>query len=76
MRQRVFSALGIQTEPFAATGTPFVLKNLQLFHIHTGEPILITPEGQLSEREFFQLQNWMMQRIFSALGIQTGPLAA
>ena len=50
MRQRVFSALGIQTGPFATSGAPFVLEIFILFHFHTGEPILITPEGQLSEK--------------------------
>ena len=36
---------GIQTGPFAALEATFVLKNFTLFHFHTGEPILITPEG-------------------------------
>ena len=36
---------GIQTKPFAALEAHFVLKILQLIHFHTGEPILITPEG-------------------------------
>ena len=45
-RQRVFSAWDIQTGPFASLKATFVPKNLQLFHFHTGEPILITPEGQ------------------------------
>ena len=26
------------------------MKIFQLFHLHSGEPILITPEGQLSEK--------------------------
>ena len=30
----------------------------------------------MGKREFFQLQNWMRQRVFSAWGIQTGPFAA
>ena len=50
MRQIGFSAWGIQTGPFAAHSAPFVVKLFHLFHLHTGEPILITPEGQLSEK--------------------------
>ena len=46
----VFSAWGIQTGPFAAHSAPFVQKIFHLFHLHTGEPILITPEGQFSEK--------------------------
>ena len=45
MRQGVFSAWGIQTGPFAAHWTHFVPEDFQLFHLHTGRPILITPEG-------------------------------
>ena len=41
-----FIAWGIQTGQFAATGAPFVLEIFTLFHLHTGEPILISPEGQ------------------------------
>ena len=52
MRQRVFSAWGIQTGPFAIFEAHFVLKIFQLFHLHYGEPILITPEGQLWEKGF------------------------
>ena len=40
MRQGVFSAWGLQTGPFAALWAHFVLKCFQLFHFHTGEPIL------------------------------------
>ena len=40
-----FSAWGIQTESFAALLASFLLKNFQLSHFHTGEPILITQEG-------------------------------
>ena len=46
IRQRNFSAWDIQTELFAATGASFVMKIFTHFHLHTGEPILITPEGQ------------------------------
>ena len=51
MRQRVFSALDLQTWPFASLLTPFVQKNFHLFHFHTGRPILITPGDQQSETE-------------------------
>ena len=44
MRQRGLSTLGIQTGPFAAIWAHFILKDFQLFHFHTGKPILITPE--------------------------------
>ena len=46
MRQTVFSAWGIQTGPFAVLGAHFVPEDFQLFHFHTGRPILITPERQ------------------------------
>ena len=46
MRQWVFSAWNIQTAPFAPLQAHFVETNIQLFHFHTVEPILITPEGQ------------------------------
>ena len=45
MRQRGFSAWAIQTGPFAAHWAHFVPEDFQLFHFHTGRPILITPEG-------------------------------
>ena len=45
MRQLVLGAWGIQTGPFAALSAHFVLEFFQLFHFHTGKPILITPEG-------------------------------
>ena len=44
MRQGVFSAWGIQIGPFEAHWAHFVPKFSQLFHLHTGRPILITPE--------------------------------
>ena len=50
MRQRGFSAWGIQTGPFAAHEATFVLEIFQLFHFYTGRPILITPEGQYREK--------------------------
>ena len=46
MRQRGFSAWGIQTGPLASLCTSHNLKLFHLFHLHTGRPILITPEGQ------------------------------
>ena len=76
MRQRVSSALGIQTGPYASHYTPFVLAIFQLFHSHTGRPILIAPESQYWEKGNFSTQNWMRQRVSSACLIQTGPLAA
>ena len=76
MRQWVFSASDIHTGPFVSLYAYFALKVFQLFHLHTGEPILITQKANHGKREFFQLQNWMRQRGFSAWGIQTGPFAA
>ena len=46
IRERGFSALGIQTGPFAALSAHFVQKDFHLLDFHTGRPILITPEGQ------------------------------
>ena len=46
MRQRGFSAWGIQTGPLAAHWANFVHKGFHLFLFHSGRPILITPEGQ------------------------------
>ena len=46
MGEGVFSAWGIQTGPLAALCTSHILKLFHLFHLHTGRPILITPEGQ------------------------------
>ena len=45
MRQRVFGAWDIKTGPFAAFQANFVMTKFHLFHFHTGEQILITPEG-------------------------------
>ena len=56
---------------------PLLFRNFfHIFHLHTGEPILITPEGQLSEKGILPTQNWMGQMVSSAWGIQTGPFAA
>ena len=45
MRYWGLNTWGIQTGPFAEFRANFVLKIFQLLHFHTGEPILITPEG-------------------------------
>ena len=45
MKQRDLGALGIQIGSLAASWATFVPGIFQLFHFHTGEPILITPEG-------------------------------
>ena len=39
-----------------------------------GGQFLLPQRANNGKREFFQPQNWMRQRVFSALGIQTGPL--
>ena len=46
MKQRGFSARGIQTWSFSSCWDTFVHTFFQLLHFHTEEPILITPEGQ------------------------------
>ena len=40
-----FNAWGVEIGPFAASSVHFVLEYFQLFHFHTGMPILITQEG-------------------------------
>ena len=74
IRQRGFSAWGIQTGPFAASEANFVPQIFQLFHFHTARLILITLErGRLKKGI---TQPLMKHRGFSAWGIQTGPFAA
>ena len=46
MTQVDFNARGIQTGPFALHSAHFVQNIFHLFDFHTGEPFLITPEGQ------------------------------
>ena len=76
MRQRGFSAWGIQTGPFAACRANFVLKFFQLLTFILGSPFLLPQRANYEKGEFFQLQIWMRQRGFSAWDIQTGPFAA
>ena len=45
-RNKSIHVWGIQTRPYAAHSAHFVLKIFHLFHLHTGEPFLITPKGQ------------------------------
>ena len=40
MTQRVLSAWGIHTGPFASHSIPFVMKIFHLFRLHTGSPFL------------------------------------
>ena len=40
-----------------------------------GGQFLLPQRANNGKREFSQLQKWMRQRVFSALGIQTGPFA-
>ena len=76
MRHMDSSAWGIQTGPYAAHSAHFAMKIFHLFHLHTGEPILITQRANNEKREFSQLQKRMTPRGFDAWGIQTGPFAA
>ena len=41
-----------------------------------GTHFLLPQRANNGKREFFQLQNWMRQRVSSVWGIQTGPFAA
>ena len=66
--QRGLSALGIQTGSFAACEANFVLGNFQLFHFHTGEPILITPEANNGSWENFPFPNMDKTEGFQCLG--------
>ena len=68
MRLRGFSAWGIQTGQLAALWAPFVLKFFQLFHFHTGEPILITPEANNGKRENLTTPNMDDTNGFQCLG--------
>ena len=45
MRVATLSTWGIHTGLFAAFQAHLASKILQIFYIHTGRPILITPEG-------------------------------
>ena len=76
MRQRGFGALTIQTGPFAAPGAHFVLEDFQLFHFHTGRPILITPEGKYWGKSNFPTPKLDETGVSSARVIHTGPFAA
>ena len=38
--------------------------------------LLLPQRANMEKRKFYQPQNWMRQRVFSALGIQTGPFAS
>ena len=68
MRQRDSSAWGIQTGPFAAHLAHFVPKYFELFHLHTGRPILITPEGQYWEKGNFSTPKLDETEGFQCLG--------
>ena len=46
MRQMGLGAWDIQTGPFVSSWAPFIEEIFQLFHFHTGRPILIAPEAQ------------------------------
>ena len=59
MRQRVFSALDIQTGPFASLLTPFVQGNFHVFTFILGGQFLLPQRANNRKREFFQPQNWM-----------------
>ena len=77
MRQRILSARGYQTGPFAALCTFHFLNIFHIFHIHTGEANSYYPRGPIWRKgTFCQLQNWMRQWVLSAWGINPGPFWA
>ena len=51
-------------------------KFYNFFTFKLGGQFLLPQRANNGKREFTQLQKWMMQRIFSAWGIQIGPFAA
>ena len=53
---------------------PILFNNFFTFIL--GSQFLLPQRANNGKREFTQLQKWMMQRIFSAWGIQIGPFAA
>ena len=56
---------------------PLLFPNFCNFFIFIlGSHFLLPQRANNGKGEFFQLQNWMRQRVFSTLGIQTGPSAA
>ena len=81
MTARGFWARGIQTGPFPARYTDFVVK---CFHLFTTSPIINLSlyirrrEGRSRGRKWEKgiLQKWMRPMSFWPLGIQTGPFAA
>ena len=68
MRQRGFGAWDIQTGPFPALCTSHILKSYQLFHLHTGRPMLITPEGQHAGKSIFPTPEMDMTEGFQCKG--------
>ena len=60
-----FNAWGVEIGPFAASSAHFVLIFFQLFHFHTGMPILITPEGQ-----FWEMGNFSTPKLDETEGFQ------
>ena len=77
VRERDFSAWGIQTGPIAAFYANFVPQILQFIQFHAGRPILITPEGgRLKMRKGKSSELDETQGFGCAWGILTGPLAA
>ena len=48
----------------------------KIFTFILGGQFLLPQRANYQKREFFQPQNWMRQRLFSDLGIQTGPFAS
>ena len=53
-----------------------VWKNSSFFTFMLGGQFLLPQRANNGKREFFQPQNWLGERVFSALGNQTVPFAA
>ena len=71
-----FSARGIQTRSFGAGWADFVLEFFKMFHLYTGGQFLLPQRANTQKRDIFQFQKWMRQGVFSAWGIQIGPIGA
>ena len=56
---------------------PLLLQKFSIFFTFIlGGQFFLPQRANDGKREFFQLQNWMRQRLFGAWGIQTGPSAS
>ena len=72
-----FQCLGHSNWTICIPLNPFWSGKFPPFSLSYWEANSYYPRGPIMEkREFFQPQKWMRHRVFSALGIQTGPFAS